>query len=193
MFRLFVGLSLPDSLRGHLARLCHGLPGARWVNPENFHLTLRFIGDVNRHGAADIDGTLQRVQVAPFLLSFQGLGTFGQGRNTRAVWARANPAGELTHLQGKIESAVVRAGQPPEARKFIPHVTIARFRKVHADRIRSFVERNGLFRTEPIAITQFVLFESHMGKGGSHYEELASYSLNPVPESVAHEASQAGP
>lgn len=183
MYRLFVGLALPDALREPLARLCHDLPGARWVDPENFHLTLRFIGEVDRHTAGDIDDALLRITSPAFDMSLAGLGTFGQGRKIRALWAKAIQTGsDLTHLRSKVESAVVRAGQPPEPRKFKPHVTLARFREVHPDRIQSFVELNGLFRAGPVAIERFVLFESHMGKGGSVYEELADYPLRqPLP------------
>ena len=177
MLRLFVGLSLPDPVRLHLNRLCHGLPGARWVDSDNYHLTLRFIGEVDRHTAADIDGTLQSIDMAAFSFSLSGLGTFGQGRKTRALWARAEACAGLSHLQSKIESAVVRAGQTPEARKFMPHVTLARFRTAHPNRIQSFVERNGLFQASPVAVDRFVLFESHMGKGGSFYKELRDYPL----------------
>jgi len=120
MLRLFAGLALSQTLRQHCARVCQGLPDARWVDPANFHLTLRFIGEVDRHTAADIDGTLQRIDVPLFDLKFSGLGTFGQGRKTRVLWARANPSGGLNHLQSKIESAVVRSGQLPEFRKFCP-------------------------------------------------------------------------
>ena len=182
MFRLFVGLRLPDAMNRNLAKLCHGLPGARWVDPENYHMTLRFIGAVNRHTAADIDGTLQRIDAAPIELTLLGLGTFGQGRKTRALWAGAEPSAGLVHLHNKIESAVVRAGQPPETRKFIPHVTIARFRDAHPDRIQSFIERNALFHTGPVTLDRFILFESHLGKGGSHYEELSDYPLYPPPD-----------
>lgn len=185
MYRLFVGLALPDDIREQLARFDHGLPGARWVAPENTHLTLRFIGDVDRHTAADIDSMLQGIDADAFDFWLTGLGVFGQGRKTRALYARADASPGLTHLKGKVESAVVRAGQPPEPRKFSPHVTVARFRSSNPDRIQAFVEHNGLFRAGPIAVNRFVLFESHMGKGGSVYEELADYPLRlPQPRAL---------
>jgi 2'-5' RNA ligase len=178
MYRLFVGLALSDPLRDQLARLNHGLPKARWVDPDAYHITLRFIGEVDRHTAADIDGTLQRIEAAPFELTFSGMGTFGQGRKARSLWVRAENNPGLRHLQGKVESAAVRAGLDPEPRKFMPHVTLARFRDVHPSRIQAYIERHGLFRAGPEAIDRFVLFESHMGKGGSVYEELADYPLH---------------
>lgn len=177
MYRLFVGLTLPEFMRDQLAFLQDGLPGARWVDPDNYHLTLRFIGAVDRHDAADIDGTLQGIDAAAFDLSLSGLGVFGQGKKTRALFANVGTVPGLNHLQSKVESAVVRAGQPPEPRKFSPHVTLARFRSPHPGHVQSFVERNGLFRAGPIVVESFVLFESRMGKGGSVYDVLAEYPL----------------
>ena len=192
MYRLFVGLALPDDIREQLARFNHGLPGARWVAPENTHLTLRFIGDVDRYTAADIDSTLQTVNTDAFDFGLTGLGVFGQGRKTRALYAQADASSGLAHLQAKVESAVVRAGQPPEPRKFSPHVTVARFRSPNPDRVQAFVEHNGLFRAGPIAVNCFVLFESHMGKGGSIYEELADYPLR-LRETRALESERVAP
>lgn len=194
MLRLFVGLALPDTLRQAFSRICQGLPDARWVDPDNYHLTLRFIGEVDRHEAADIDDTLQRIEAPAFDLTVNGLGTFGQGRKTRALWARVNASAGLSHLQSKIESAVVRAGQPPESRKFVPHVTLARFRTAQPNHIQAFVERNGLFHEGPIAMNRYVLFESHLGKGGAHYEEVADYPLAPpasAPQNTESTAARA--
>lgn len=190
MYRLFVGLALPDFIRDELALLQDGLPGARWVDPDNYHITLRFIGEVDRYTAADIDSTLQGIDAGLFEMSLSGLGLFGHGRKTRALFAQIGSAPELSHLQSKVESAVVRAGQPPEPRKFSPHVTLARFRSPHPDHLQSFVERNGLLGIRPFAVEQFVLFESHMGKGGSVYEELAEYPLR-LPMAWKAEAQRA--
>lgn len=193
MYRLFVGLALPDSLREPLARLCHDLPGARWVDPENFHLTLRFIGEVDRHAAADIDDALQRITSPGFEMSLAGLDVFGNRQKTHALWVGVTQEqggiSKLKHLHNKVESAVVRAGQPPEPRKFKPHVTLARFRNAHPHRIQSFVECHGLFRAGPVTVDRFVLFESHMGKGGSVYEELAEYPLQPLHEAASEIAT----
>lgn len=190
MYRLFVGLALPDFIRDELALLQDGLPGARWVDPENYHLTLRFIGEVDRYTAADIDSTLQGIDADSFEVSLNGLGVFGQGRKTRALFAQIGTSPELNHLQSKVESAAVRAGQSPEPRKFSPHVTLARFRSPHPDHLQSFLEQNGLLGISSFPVAQFVLFESHMGKGGSVYEELAEYPLR-LPKIPTAEAQRA--
>jgi 2'-5' RNA ligase len=175
--RLFVGLGLPEGLAQRLAILNGGLPGARWVTPENMHVTLRFIGEVQPADAEDLDEMLAGVTAPGFDLHLQGVGTFGQGAKARAVWVGITPSPELTFLQAKVESAVVRAGQPAEGRKFTPHVTLARFNHADAHRLQTFVEGNSLFRAGPWTVGHFTLFESRMGKGGSVYVPLADYEL----------------
>jgi 2'-5' RNA ligase len=179
MMRLFVGLGLPEGLGRRLAVLNGGLPGARWVTQENMHVTLRFIGEVDRAAAEDIDAGLAAVSAPGFDLHLRGVGTFGQGAKARALWVGVEPCEALGFLQAKVESAVVRAGQPPEGRKFTPHVTLARFAQADAHRLQMFVEGNSLFRAGPWSVAQFTLFESRLGKGGSVYTPLADYALGP--------------
>ena len=112
-----------------------------------------------------------------FDLHLRGIGTFGQGPKARALWVGVDPSEALTFLQQKVESAIVRAGQPPEGRKFTPHVTLARFSQADAHRLQNFVEGNSLFRAGPWTIDRFTLFESRLGKGGSVYTPLADYEL----------------
>ncbi len=177
MIRLFVGLSLPDGVIARLAMLCAGVPGARWVEPANMHLTLRFIGEVAESAAEEIDHMLAGVEAERFALELAGLGTFGEGVKARALWAGVAPSAELAHLQAKIESAVVRAGQPPEGRKFTPHVTLARLDKPQPLRLQTYIEGNHLFQAGPFTVEHFTLFESRLGKGGAVYIPLVDYSL----------------
>lgn len=178
--RLFVGLGLPEGLAERLAILEAGLPGARWVAPENMHLTLRFVGEVTRAAAEDIDEMLAGVAAPGVDLHLQGVGTFGEGPKTRAVWVGLVPSEPLNFLQAKVESAVVRGGQPPEGRKFAPHITLARFSGgADPNRLQRFIEGNNLFRAGPWTVDHFTLFESKMGSGGSVYTPLADYDLSP--------------
>ena len=177
MLRLFVGIAVPEHIAEDMAQLCAGLPGAKWVAPENMHVTLRFIGEMDEAAARDIDDELQRVEAPAFDLSFAGVGTFGQGRKARALWVGVEAPPALAHLQERVESAVVRAGQAREARKFTPHVILARFNRADALRLQGFVEGNNLFRAGPMTVEEFTLFESRMGKGGSVYIPLADYPL----------------
>ena len=178
--RLFVGIGVPETLANRLAIFQSGLPGARWVAPESMHVTLRFIGEVHRSDAEDIAEMLGQVSAPGFDLHLHGVGTFGQGPKAKALWVGIQPAEPLNFLQQKIESAVVRAGQPPEGRKFTPHITLARFNHADAHRLQMFIEGNNLFRAGPWTIDRFTLFESHMGKGGSVYTPLTDYDLGPI-------------
>ncbi len=175
MLRLFVALSLPDGVVARLAMLCSGLPGATWVAPANMHITLRFIGEVDEDVAEEIDHRLRAVVWQPFDLTLAGLGLFGEGAKAHALWAAVQPSPQLAHLQAKIESAVVRAGLPPETRKFTPHVTLARLTKPQPARLQSFMVGNNLFSAGPFRVEQLTLFESRLGRGGPVYISLADY------------------
>ncbi|MBM3512515.1 MAG: RNA 2',3'-cyclic phosphodiesterase [Alphaproteobacteria bacterium] len=181
MIRLFVGLAIPESIVDQLDRLTGSMPGARWVEPENFHITLRFIGEVDEMDAEDLHHELLRVRAPRFSLTLKGVDAFGQGHKTRALWAGVDKSESLNLLRGRVDAAVVRAGQPPEQRKFVPHVTLARFTQAPAEHIQSFIEGYGLFRAGPFEVDYFVLFESEMGNGGSAYTVLQEYPLDPSP------------
>jgi len=177
MLRLFVGLALPYQTRLHLSLLAGGIPGARWVSVENFHLTLRFIGEVPGHLAEDIDLTLNGLSARGFHLSLTGVGTFDKGSRLSTLWVgvERNPA--LEHLRDKVERAVVRAGLEPERRKFLPHVTLARVDRAPEEKVARFVQEHGIFRHGPVEVTSFVLFQSLLGKEQAHYVPEAEYAL----------------
>jgi 2'-5' RNA ligase len=177
VLRLFVALELPDEVRRRIAMLSAGLPDARWVAPENLHVTLRFIGEVDEYVAEDIDSELVGVRGRPIKISLDGLGCFESRDRVRAVWARVVAGEELAHLQRSIEHAVRRAGLEPDTHKFVPHVTLTRLRRVPVDVVAPYLAHNGDFRAGPFDVAHFTLFRSHMGHGGSHYEALAQYDL----------------
>jgi 2'-5' RNA ligase len=178
MIRLFVGLDFPMAAQERLASLCSGLPGARWVPPENFHLTLRFVGEVHEPEAEVLDQELCRVDAASFGLSLAGIGLFASGKRPRSLWigSEANPA--LNLLQGRIEAACGRAGIPADPRKFKPHVTLARLKETPPARLAAFLGERGLFRLGPLAVDDFVLFQSRLSAQGASYEALARYPLS---------------
>lgn len=177
MIRLFVALDFPDDVRQRLAGLGGGVPGARWTEPENLHLTLRFIGEVPEDQAADIDLALSEVTAPAFDLVLDGVGVFGAGHNARVLWAGVERGDALSHLQAKVESALVRCGLPAEERKFSPHVTLARLKDAPRERIGRFIEDRALFRAGPMRMDHFTLYESRLGKGAAVYEALREYEL----------------
>jgi len=180
VIRLFIGLELPAMTRERLALLCAGLPGAKWVKPENLHLTLRFIGEVENGLAEDIDEALARVRAPRFDLALDSVGFFGKPAAARILWAGVAKSEPLSHLQMKVETAVQRAGLPAEERKFSPHVTLARLKGAPLQRLRRYVGENADFRAGPIAVERFTLFSSFLSSSGAIYTPEAYYDLDPA-------------
>jgi 2'-5' RNA ligase len=175
--RLFVALDLPHATRQRLCDLAVGLPAARWVPPENLHLTLRFIGETPRYVAEELDLALAALRGRGFDLTLCGVGTTEKSGRTGALWAgvERNPA--LAHLQAKIETALQRAGLAPERRRFMPHVTIARLNAGAEPRLPAWVQAHSLFRAEPVPIGHFTLFSSQLGKEQAVYTKEVEYAL----------------
>ena len=177
MLRLFVGLRLPEGLLDTLSMLERGIPGARWIESDNYHVTLRFIGEAPEDRAEDIDSALSAVRAAPFALSLAGVGHFGKLRKARSVWAGVEANEPLNRLQASVESAVVRAGFPAEARKFRPHVTLARIKGETGHHVANFLSEHGDFRAPPFEVRAFHLYESQLTRHGAMYRVLQSYPL----------------
>ncbi|MGH7031770.1 MAG: RNA 2',3'-cyclic phosphodiesterase [Stellaceae bacterium] len=177
MLRLFVGISFPPELRLRLSLLCSGVPGARWLDPGNLHLTVRFIGEINEGLAGDVDGALSRLRARRFDLQLAGAGVFGSGERPRNLWVGVERSAELIALRDKIELALIRAGLPPEPRKFAPHVTLARLRNTAPVELAEYLAAHAAFRAEPLAVEAFSLIASFPTKAGSVYEDQADYPL----------------
>ena len=158
MFRLFVGIVFPEDVRFRLAALRFGLPGAKWIDAENMHLTVRFIGEVGGAQAEDIDMALARVSAPAFNLVISGIDCFESGGKVHTLWAGIEKQPLLAHLYGKVESALVRAGCEPDKRKFKPHVTLARLRGGGGSRIASFIQAYNRLAIGPFAVDRFTLF-----------------------------------
>ncbi|MBV9967075.1 MAG: RNA 2',3'-cyclic phosphodiesterase [Alphaproteobacteria bacterium] len=176
MLRLFVGIEFPPELKLQLSLLETGIPGAKWVDAGNFHLTLRFIGEVDEGVAADIDEALTRVRARRFSLQLAGTGVFGGGK-PRALWVGVERHPDLVALRDKIEQALIRIGLEPEQRKFAPHVTLARLRDPALDKLGEFLASHAQFRAVPLPVEHFSLIASFPTKAGSIYEDQADYPL----------------
>ena len=174
--RLFVALELPQDLRDRLCDIASGLPGADWTPPENYHLTLRFLGEMSRFEAEEVDLALAGLRAPGFKLVVQGVGTTERaGRASLWAGVERNPA--LLHLQAKIETALQRAGLPPERRRYVPHVTLGRMERAADPRLAAWVQARNLFRAQPVAITGFALFSSILGPDHADYAIEVEYGL----------------
>jgi RNA 2',3'-cyclic 3'-phosphodiesterase len=176
MPRLFTGLEIPPPVAQTLAMMRGGLPGARWVDPENYHLTLRFIGDVDDALANEIAGLLGRVHRRPFELRLEGLSSFG-GRKPRAVVASAAQVAPLMELQAEHDRMLQRLGLEPEGRKYTPHVTLARLRDSSSHQVADYLAARGHYRSMPFPVSRFVLFSSRASIGGGPYIVEEAYPL----------------
>lgn len=176
--RLFVALDLPWELRQRLGMLAGGgIPGARWVAPENYHLTLRFIGEMPGYRAEEIDQALAGLKARGFALTLAGVGTFSKGGRGVSLWVGVERNPSLDHLQSKIETALQRCGLEPERRRFAPHVTLARLDNAPEAKLAGFVQANNLFRSQPVPVEHFTLFSSRLGKDQAVYTPEVEYAL----------------
>ena len=176
MPRLFTALEIPAEVGSSLSMLRGGLPGARWVDPENYHVTLRFIGDIDDALAREIAYELARVKRRGFELRLDGLSSFG-GRKPRAVIASVSPIAPLLELQAEHERLLQRVGLDPEGRKFTPHVTLARLRESSNRQVADYLAVRGPFRSDPFPVSRFVLFSARASVGGGPYIVEADYPL----------------
>jgi 2'-5' RNA ligase len=177
MPRLFTGIEIPPEIAQSLATLRGGLPGARWIDPENYHLTLRFIGDVDHTVAREVFSLLSRVRRTSFELRVEDLKSFG-GRTPRAVVAIVAPTPALIELQAEHERLMQRVGLEPEGRKYIPHVTLARLRESSSRQVADYLALRAPFRSAPFKASRFVLFSSRASIGGGPYVVEADYPLS---------------
>lgn len=177
MIRLFVAIDFPESVKKMLSALCYGIPGAKWIPEEQFHLTLRFIGDVDGGVFRDIMDTLAEVRSAPFSIRLRGLGHFPPRNAPRVLWVGVEPAAEVSLLRDRVESKLVRLGLEPERRKFSPHVTLARLQDVSLGKLTRFLSGNALFASEEFIISEFHLYSSVLTPKGAIHEIEAGYPL----------------
>ncbi len=180
MIRLFVGLELPEDIKEHVYNLRGGIPNTRWLNKENLHLNLRFIGDIEESDANYLHDYLAQINFHAFDLSLTQVGLFTQGNQPKHLWVGVDNYHILDDLSARIENAVQKSGQPNIARKFHAHTTIAKFRGANWDKIQEFIAFHNLFRTRPFRVNHFTLFSSHPhhNGGGSFYRVEAQYPLN---------------
>ena len=176
MPRLFTGLEIPAALASDLALMRGGLYGARWIDADKYHLTLRFIGDIDDATADDVLALLGRVRRPPLQITLDTLTSFG-GDKPRALVARAKATPALLDLQAEHERLIRRVGLAPESRKYTPHVTLARLRAVGAMDMAHYLAGRGLFAARSFEATRFALFSAREGVGGGPYVVEATYPL----------------
>jgi RNA 2',3'-cyclic 3'-phosphodiesterase len=174
--RLFVALPIPDSVAGGLLMMQGGVPGARWQAREQLHLTLRFIGEVDGREARDLDEVLSSIDAPAFELQLHGVGQFGN-KQPHSLWAATRQNDLLDHLQRKVDTAIRRIGQPQDAHKFTPHVTLGRLRHPDLDKVCEWLVAHALATSPEFAVDRFCLYSSKLTSDGSIYRVEQDYPL----------------
>jgi len=176
MPRLFTGVEIPDDVAFDLDLMRGGISGARWIDRESYHITLRFIGDIDEGLAREISYELEGVEARPFKLRLTGCGVFG-GNKPHALFVGVEESPELRRLQSIHERICQALGMPPEPRKFAPHVTLARLKEPDLRALHLFVASHNLYKSRVFEVGRFVLFSSRPSRGGGPYAVEESYRL----------------
>lgn len=180
MLRLFIALRPPPAIRDLLADAMDGVPSARWQDDDQLHLTLRFIGKVDRPMAEDIAAALGQVHAPAPTVRIAGVGTFDRRGRVDTLWAGVAPHDALAHLHRKVDQACGRAGLSPEPRAYLPHITLARLpgSAGRAPEIAGWRAVHAGLSSAPFAMEHLVLYQSHLGHGGASYEPVMRWPLD---------------
>ncbi|MGA9580468.1 MAG: RNA 2',3'-cyclic phosphodiesterase [Allosphingosinicella sp.] len=176
MHRLFVAIRPPATVRARLLDLMGGVAGARWLDDDRLHATLRFIGEVDRHLARDVDAALSSVHHPRFSIAVNGLGVFDRRGEPVTLWAGLAPHEPLRALHKKVDQALVRVGVEPDRRAYMPHVTLARLPR-GAGPLEGLIEASGGVASPPFEVDQFGLYESRLTPEGPVYDVVERYPL----------------
>jgi 2'-5' RNA ligase len=187
MPRLFIALGFPEAVQGRLSEISAGLPGADWSEPSQYHLTLRFLGEVDGPTFLDLREGLTGLSARSFYLTLRGLGVFPLRGDPETLWVGTQSNESLKSLRNKVESLVVRRGQPPESRKFHPHVTLARVRGSRPEWVGAYVAGHSLFTAPEIPIQSFALFSSKLTPEGSVHTLEREYPLEGILDAEGRE------
>jgi RNA 2',3'-cyclic 3'-phosphodiesterase len=177
MHRLFVAIRPPEPIRDLLIDAMDDSPEFRWQDEAQLHITLRFIGEVDRPLASDLADALGRLRAEPFAIRIRDVGRFEQ-RSAGALWAGVEPREPLAALAAKVERVCQQVGLAPERRAFHPHITLARWKGRRSREVADFLERKRGLLSDPFPVDSFALFESHLSRHGAHYEEVAQFALD---------------
>lgn len=177
MPRLFIAIDLPADRSDALSALRDDSLDVRWTPANQYHITLRFIGDTGEETVEALRNDLRAVEVPSFSISGEGLDVFPSRRRPRVLVARMSTHPELELLREEIERTVVRYGFDPESKPFNPHVTFARVRRGSPREVRQFLKANAGITLAPFSVTDFHLYRSDLQPSGAQHTVLESYGL----------------
>ncbi|MBE9519518.1 MAG: RNA 2',3'-cyclic phosphodiesterase [Proteobacteria bacterium] len=177
MPRLFIAVDLPAGIKNNLEIMSYGIPGAKWIDPQQIHLTVRFIGEVDGTTFLDIKTALEQVSLEPFSMALKGVGHFPPRGKPRVLWVGIEQSEPLQSLKSRIDRILATVGLQPEGRKFSPHITLARLKNSPIHKVADFLAGNGLFSQEPFEIKDFKLYSSTLTPKGAIHKVEKVYPL----------------
>jgi len=177
MPRLFIAVDIPDRIKSDIVDTYVALPGARWIEEDKLHITLRFIGEADNMLEHRIIESLGTVNIPPFSLSLKGTGYFPPKGQPRILWIGINNNQELIRLQNKIERVLTSIGIEADKRKFHPHITVGRLENSPGQRVARYLASNSLFSSEPFEVSAFSLYSSILRREGAIYQNEAIFKL----------------
>lgn len=177
MARLFIAIELPDPVKRDLVRLRKEIPGARWVAPDQLHLTLAFLGELEDTTGEQLQRALSGIAEPAFSLDFSGVGCFPDRRRPRVLWVGLKHSPHLESLAAKVRSAALECGVPQEERPFSPHITLARLRQPAIRETALFLDQPLNHGFPKVAVREFILFQSQLTAAGALHTPLKAFSL----------------
>jgi len=178
MQRLFIAIDFKENIIGKIEDVMHGLPDARWVPAEQIHLTLQFLGDMENNKKLDIIDGLKTLRMEPIELTLKGMGFFPPRGHAKVLWVGVNECHELLKLHKKINFILRDIGISTEKRKFSPHVTIARFKKISPDKLVEYLATYDSFNCDPVKISEFQLYSSVLTQKGAYHDIEYSFRFS---------------
>lgn len=180
MHRLFVALRPPIAVRDVLRTTMAGVPGARWQDDGQLHVTLRFIGEVDGTQAEEVALALAGMAGTAVEARLAGVGGFERDGGYDTLWAGLAPHAPLAALHAKVDRALVSAGVAPDRRAYLPHATVARLarRDGRHPAVREWLFAHATLASAPFRFDRYGLYESKLGRGGAHYREVAAWPLS---------------
>lgn len=175
--RLFVALDIPEVHASKLYGSRDEHIKARWTSPQQYHLTLQFIGYVDSDLRDTIADALSHIREEGFTLEICGFGAFPSARRPRVIVASLLPSEKLTRLQQAVVHTLSGVGIKPEARSFKAHLTLARLKDVDAMQVQAYLRRHETFHMKPFTVSTFHLYESTLRPTGAVYQKIETYPL----------------
>ena len=175
--RLFIAIELPDGLKRAFAGLRTPIPGARWVPPEQIHLTLAFLGEVEETAVGHLHDELSRIRIPSFKLRPAGTGCFPGRQRARVLWVGLEPEPHLRDLAAAVQSVLLACGIPQEERPFSPHITLARLKLPAPREVGLFLSGEPKHAFPLVPVREFILFQSRLSSAGAQHVPLHSFPL----------------